>query len=180
MVPETPVDPTDALSAYAQALQSSTTGERFALSYIDEDEIPELFIFDGDFHFSAPEIYTYVNGTIINLGRYGSNGSVTVAKKQNLLCSFYGGMGNMDYSYYTLQDGAAVLVQSIGYYVEYSGTEKTTYNIDEVQVSEAEYQQAEEWYESQYAWTELHYGDSFDISADHIEAMQRQYGQYLK
>lgn len=79
----------------------------FNLDYINDDDIPELFIISGDSHGGSAAIYTYYNKKIVLLGNYGSSGKVRFARKQNMIMNFYCGMGTKTYSFSSISNGKA-------------------------------------------------------------------------
>lgn len=170
---------------YADILYSYITGDgsyneyKFALAYVDTDDIPELLVFQGDYHASMVEIYSFYDGEVCNVGIFGSNGCVTFASKQNLISSFYAGQGNIYYDYYSIQDGTNFLAKSISYTDYDIETEKEAYKIDEKRVSEEEYNQALIQYQNERNWTEAScYNDGFEINETNIERMKNEYEMF--
>ncbi|MDD6023050.1 MAG: S-layer homology domain-containing protein [Oscillospiraceae bacterium] len=103
------------LEAYAELLKERNTKyDRFALAYIDSDNIPELLISQGDFHVSASEIITYYNGQAVNLGCFGDFGTARFVPRQNLIYSFswVNGYGAVEH-FYKIQNGKAVELAGI-------------------------------------------------------------------
>lgn len=170
---------------YAEILYSYITGDgsytdyKFALAYVDTDDIPELLVFQGDYHASMVEIYSFYDGEACSVGEFGSNGCVTFASKQNLISSFYSGQGNVCYDYYLIQDGTTFLTKSISYTDYDIETEKEAYKIDEKRVPEEEYNQVFNQYQNEHNWTEASwYNDGFEINETNIERMKSEYEMF--
>lgn len=172
----------DAIDEYAESLYWYITGDgsydeyKFALAYIDTDEIPELLVFPGDYHASMVEVYTFYDNEVCNVGSFGSSGCITYATKQNLISSVYAGQGSVSYEYYSIQEGMAHLAKSIGYTDYDFETEKEAYYIDDKKVSENEYNQELVKYQNNRKWTEAScYADGFEINELTIEEMINEY-----
>lgn len=175
----------EVVGEYAEILYSYMTGDgsyteyKFALAYVDTDDIPELLVFQGDYHASMVEIYSFYDGEACNVGEFGSNGCVTFASKQNLISSFYSGQGNVYYDYYSIQDGTTFLTKSISYTDYDIETEKEAYKIDEKRVPEEEYNQVFNQYQNEHNWTEASwYNDGFEINETNIERMKSEYEMF--
>ena len=81
-----------ALKAYYNFLKSYkfTTGystRGFNLAYINNDSIPELVVFDGDYHVSGGKVYAYINGKVKYLGEFGEWGGFEYQEKKGVICS---------------------------------------------------------------------------------------------
>lgn len=76
-----------AIEAYRQALlpfgKNMGSDARFALVYIDDDDIPELVMTAGGSHLSQVYVYTYYNNFYSYLGQYGMYGTLPYAPEQN-------------------------------------------------------------------------------------------------
>ena len=57
------------LKSYKFTTEYSTRG--FNLAYINNDSIPELVVFDGDYHGAGGKVYAYVGGKVKYLGAFG-------------------------------------------------------------------------------------------------------------
>ncbi|VYU18491.1 hypothetical protein [Intestinibacter bartlettii] len=94
-----------ALKAYYNFLKSyrfttdySTRG--FNLAYINNDSIPELVVFDGDYHGAGGKVYAYVNGKVKYLGEFGEWGGFEYKERTGVICSSWFGRGNYHCTYY--------------------------------------------------------------------------------
>lgn len=109
--------------AYADILSEKLKSDKYAhssfsLVYIDNNDIPELVIGINDSHAAGAEVYTYVDGQIIQLSRYfesdynsgvsevfGEFGSILYREREGLLTSQYWGMGCEYITVYRLENG---------------------------------------------------------------------------
>ena len=94
-----------ALKAYYNFLKSykfttdySTRG--FNLAYINNDSIPELVVFDGDYHAAGGKVYAYVGGKVKYLGAFGEWGGFKYQEKKGIIRSFYFSRGCSETNYY--------------------------------------------------------------------------------
>ncbi len=94
-----------ALKAYYNFLKSyefttdySTRG--FDLAYINNDSIPELIVFDGDYHAVGGKVYAYVNGKVTYVDEFGEWGGFEYQEKNGVICSYWSGFGNSYSTYY--------------------------------------------------------------------------------
>ena len=94
-----------ALKAYYNFLKSynfnsdySTRG--FNLAYINNDSIPELIVFDGDYHAAGVKVYGYVNGKVKYISEFGGWGAFEYQEKKGVIRSYWVGQGNCIKNYY--------------------------------------------------------------------------------
>ena len=73
------------LKSYKFDLDSSSRG--FNLAYINNDSIPELIVFDGDYHAAGGKVYAYVNGKVKYVGEFGEWGGFEYQEKKGVICS---------------------------------------------------------------------------------------------
>ena len=73
------------LKSYKFTCDSSTRG--FNLAYINNDSIPELIVFDGDYHAAGGKVYAYVNGKVKYVGEFGEWGGFQYQEKKGVICS---------------------------------------------------------------------------------------------
>ena len=73
------------LKSYKFTSEYSTRG--FNLAYINNDSIPELIVFDGDYHAAGGKVYAYVNGKVKYVGEFGEWGGFEYQEKKGVICS---------------------------------------------------------------------------------------------
>lgn len=81
------------LSAYEKVLDelSQKWGDtgRFALIYLDGDDIPELAFIEGYAHIAPVNIYTYDQGEAVFVGYYGSEAVTAYWEKEGIIYNWY-------------------------------------------------------------------------------------------
>ena len=82
---------------------------RFALGYIDEDDIPELFVCYGNAHVDRVYVYQIKDDALLYIGNFGETGRFSYYEKQNMILSSAGGMGVFHFIYYRLEDYQAIV-----------------------------------------------------------------------
>ena len=85
------------LKSYEFYTDPSTRG--FYLAYIDNDSIPELVVFDGDYHSSFVKVYAYVNGKVKYVGGFGEFGGFEYKEKKGVICNTWMRQGISDITY---------------------------------------------------------------------------------
>ena len=93
-----------ALKAYYNFLKSyefytDSSTRRFNLVYINNDSIPELLVFDGDYHSSFVKVYAYVNGKVKYVGAFGEFGVFEYKEKKGVICNSWMRQGISDITY---------------------------------------------------------------------------------
>ena len=76
----------------------------FGFGYINDDDIPELFVAEGTAQASMVKVATYVNGNVVVVGRYGSVGSFEYVERDSLIASSRFGHGNSSGVLYKMYD----------------------------------------------------------------------------
>lgn len=116
----------------------------FALIYLDNDDIPELAIYDGEVTaVCGVNIYTYEQGEIVYIGEYGYYGCMYYLEKEGIVYEEYGHGVNACCSVHQIDGTTDTLLQSFSKWLEYTdGTETIiyTYMIDDKKVSEEQYE----------------------------------------
>ena len=82
-----------------------TDSEKIWLGYVDDDDIPELFISAGSYHYCTVKIYTFKNNIVSFICETGSDGSVNYFERQGIICGYYFGMGIGNYWVYNFNNG---------------------------------------------------------------------------
>lgn len=94
-----------ALKAYYNFLKSykftsDYSARGFNLAYINNDSIPELIVFDGDYHAAGGKVYAYVNGKVKYVDEFGEWGGFEYQEKKGVISSSWFGNGNSYTTYY--------------------------------------------------------------------------------
>lgn len=76
----------------------------FGFGYINNDDIPELLIAEGTAQASMVRVSTYVDGKVVEVGRYGSVGSFEYIEKGCFIASSRYGHGNHSGVLYEMYD----------------------------------------------------------------------------
>lgn len=143
----------EALEGYAAFLQKYEPqqqgggGEqelRFALLFLDGDEVPELIVMEGWAHAQGASVYLFQEGEVISIGEYGQYGALCYREKDGLLFDDYDTQGNVHSWVYQIEGKQAVLLQSYDYCQAIAGegeeTPQDTYYVDGKEVTEEQYQ----------------------------------------
>lgn len=146
---------------------------KYALGFINEDDIPELFVTDGDIHAYGTKVYTYVDGKVVAVGEFGQYGGFGFTPRKNNIYSFYYGMGvgmNTIYSMNpdgTLVEKATFMTEEYGidpdteeeyYGRHYIGDEEVSGDVYEAELSKYYFDDVENW--------NLEYGENFVSFSD--------------
>lgn len=117
---------------------------KYTLVYINDDDIPELAISEGDAHASGVRVYFYDfdrKETVDTGERYGENGGFDYYDGKNMIYDYYfgnGGFGNVCFC--SISEYKATRSRWFTYYCDTSG--KKHYWIDFEEVSKDEYDKA--------------------------------------
>ncbi len=84
---------------------SDTEFSKIYLGYIDDNDIPELFVSSGGFHVSSVEIFTFNNNLVSLVCEGGSFGNIGYFERKGYICGDYTGMGCSDSNVYILDNG---------------------------------------------------------------------------
>jgi len=183
---EKEVDAKDWKTAYANKLMEihETDGEnqygdyKFTIRCINDDEIPELLVSEGNSHVSFVDIYTYYMGNIVKLGAFGSYGSVYYSDS-GIIGSSDLRQGNAYDSYYRIEKGTAVKIiglhsmEDIEAYSanNYEGDIQYKYYINGRHVEEGEYKtEYDKMNEEEYSVVYLS-DDGKEITKSNIESV---------
>lgn len=82
-----------------------TDSEKVWLGYVDDDDVPELFISKGSYHYCTVRVYSFKNNIVSFICETGSDGIVNYFERQGIICGYYYGMGIGDYFVYKFEDG---------------------------------------------------------------------------
>lgn len=105
----TAVDETQWKTAYIDLLTNHfnyvDTPGCFSIDYVDDDEIPELFIADWANHPDEVSVYTYHNGATALVCKDGEFGGVQYIRKEGYICGRHGDGFAINYTVYKLSNG---------------------------------------------------------------------------
>lgn len=140
---------------------------RITLAFIDDDNVPELLLIEDYNHPAGVKVYTYYQESVIELGEFGSIGSMQYVERGGMIYSGWSGMGEGVSDFYRMEDGEAKLVCSIRSYEPFDGSPKT-YEIDGVSAAEEAVNiKYEELYDA-YEYTLIRYDDAFAVQESEI------------
>lgn len=123
---------------------SGPVESRFALVYVDDDEIPELVVIECDAHSDGGELYTYCNNEVTYLGTYGTWGYFGYAPGTGFIFSGWMGQGFYTTTVHQLSNGNVIDLYSLqrdesAYQID--KTNKIVYYINDNEVSQEEYEE---------------------------------------
>ena len=82
---------------------------KFALIYLDADDVPELAVCNGSYHAARWTVLTYRDG-VKEIGEFGGWGDLTYYEKAATVFSSYGNQGSWTANIYRIENGEAVSV----------------------------------------------------------------------
>lgn len=88
------------------------TWQYFSLIYLDDDDVPELVVSEGDFHPSTASIITFYDGKVKTFSGLGSYGSFGYKEKQGVIVEGYTGSGVSSSNVWRLEKGELTCVWS--------------------------------------------------------------------
>ena len=134
------------LNSYEFTTDYSTCG--FDLAYINNDSIPELIVFDGDYHAVGGKVYAYVNGKVTYVDEFGEWGGFEYQEKNGVICSSASGMGNSYSTYYKWNGSKLSTIISFSAETSYNGDFEYKYYINDEEVTFSKYNSAIAPYEN--------------------------------
>ena len=154
----------DYLSAHADGVGGC------ALAYLNDDEIPELFIHreKSPSHGAGARILTVIDGSVQQVGKqeYGSYGCVQIYERTGIFNSFDSGMGECHNFFYKMKENGKV--EQIAYLCEKMDTPETMkYYIEDAEVTK------EEW-DSKYAEVEPDTVEEKTVPSESLTAEEMQ------
>lgn len=124
-----------------------TKSSMFSLYDINGDDIPEFFISEDFCHAAGVHVYTF-DGELTELGEFGSNGKTLYCADSGILSNFYMQGGEYHCKYYRLEADGLV---ELAYFYNNSGRPETAvYKLNNVEVSEEEYNSELEKYQGDF------------------------------
>lgn len=148
------------MEAYQQFLEiylkeNKNTGRaRAMLAFIDDDTVPELLLIEDNIHASGVTVYACVQGTVTELGSFGSMGMMQYVERGGMILSPFTGMGEIDAAFYQVKDGKAKQICAMRTYQPFDGN-SDLFEIDGVSVTETTYHKK---------WRELYDTDSYVVT----------------
>ena len=168
-------------SLYADMLENSdyiNPQIHFQLADLNSDGVPELLVAMGCYHFSSVEIFTIVDGQVVDAGACGEFGMMAYATGGNLLLSSYYAMGNSLNTLYALEDGALVTLHSYNQYYNMAGDpnmseeERYQFEVDGNSVSREQYRFIFHQALSAGEFYSVGYDNGFEVTVSAIELMR--------
>ena len=123
------------LEAYMEEENKYVHRARVMLALIDDDSIPELLLIEDNSHASGVKVYTYYQESVVELGEFGSFGSMEYVERGGMIFSGFSGMGEGSSQFFQVEDGETKLVCSIMSYQPFDGSPET-YEIDGISATE--------------------------------------------
>lgn len=172
------VDPIGYKAAYAEVLKKQSSSCTFALTHIDEDDIPELLVYQGSHHSACVDVYTYYNGEAASVGSYPEYGTLVFGYKQNVMLGGYMQHGYVTGAYYKIDNGKQSCLLS---YMNNSGSMENTifYKINDVNVGKTAYDLALKTFEAGYDLMSTSYWAGAKVSTKNINAMIEDISDFL-
>ena len=179
----------DFASKYAEAVYNdfiSNAGEYYdplcyQFIYLNDDDIPELAVCEGNWHGAGVKIYTIYDDEVVDLDYFGSSGACAYIPYEGYLCSSYMGSGAVWYGYYQLIDGEVITLNTLSSYEDCymeedleEMEETELYFIDDVGVTRSEYNNLLDLYDEEFEFDGIYYDymnlltDDVNITVDEI------------
>lgn len=138
------------LAEYEPQQENEQQPPRFALLFLDGDDVPELIVIEGTAHAQGASVYMFQKRQTISVGTYGEYGALCYREKEGILFDDYDTQGDIFSRVYQIKENQAVLLQSYdSIEPPYSGQEEEleyTYHVDGKEVTEEQYQKiSEKW-----------------------------------
>ncbi len=159
---------------------------KFELAYIDEDEIPELLLCQGNSHIDGIVIYGYDSqkDEMVKVDSFSSFGRLYYAPYENMVESSYGNHGYYTHIFTKIQEDFTVIVADAllsdggmnesGGVLYYHGTDSDTYHgvfyeMTKKPISEMEYDEIEDELMGG-ARQEVNYTDMMELTEENLAA----------
>lgn len=137
------------LVEYEPQQENEQQSPRFALLFLDGDDIPELIVIEGTAHAQGASVYMFQKRQAISVGTYGEYGALGYREKEGILFDDYDTQGDIFSRVYQIKGNQAVLLQSYdSIEPPYSEKEELeyTYHVDGKEVTEEQYQEiSDKW-----------------------------------
>lgn len=160
------------LAEYAPQRKNEQQPPRFALLFLDGDDVPELIVIEGTAHAQGASVYMFQKRHAIFVGTYGQYGALGYREKEGILFDDYDTQGDIFSRVYQIKENQAVLLQCYdSIEPPYSGQEKEpeyTYHVDGKEVTEEQYQEvSDKWSADEYRM--IQYDDCRALTGSDIQ-----------
>lgn len=160
------------INAYARLLyEVQNEYEGFMLGHVDEDDIPELLLFDGVYTAGGVDIYVYYDGKVDKTSyyKYGSYGGTMYAPFKNRIFSEFS-KGGRDYiTIFQIKNGHGEEKAKF-YNNRAEGTENIIFKYNEQEVSEEQYfSEVEKYHTNDYVRAEC--DRAFQLNNENIQRL---------
>ncbi len=131
-----------------KVVDDTDEGPKFALIYLDDDNIPELVIPQGHFHGAKCELYCYDGKEVKLLGEYGSWGGFGYRPESGVFSAGFINQGGESTTYYKFENGAVTELGTFdseikAWDLDPTDPENYKYYINEKPVTYADYSKKE-------------------------------------
>lgn len=138
------------LAEYEPQQENEQQPLRFALLFLDGDDVPELIVIEGTAHAQGASVYVFQKRHVISVGTYGEYGALGYREKEGILFDDYDTQGDIFSRVYQIKENQAVLLQSYDSieppYSEKGEELQYTYHVDGKEVTEEQYQEiSDKW-----------------------------------
>lgn len=138
------------LAEYEPQQENEQQPPRFALLFLDGDDVPELIVIEGTAHAQGASVYMFQKRHAIFVGTYGQYGALCYREKEGILFDDYDTQGDIFSRVYQIKENQAVLLQSYDSieppYSENGEKLQYTYHVDGKEVTEEQYQEiSDKW-----------------------------------
>lgn len=138
------------LTEYEPQQENEQQPPRFALLFLDGDDVPELIVIEGTAHAQGASVYMFQKRQTISVGTYGEYGAMCYREKEGILFDDYDTQGDIFSRVYQIKENQAVLLQSYDSieppYSEKGEEAQYTYHVDGKEVTEEQYQEiSDKW-----------------------------------
>lgn len=145
---------------------------RFALAFIDDDEVPELLLMEDDCHAGGVKVFAYVQNRVVELGEFGSFGKMQYVENRGMIFGHFMGQGESNNDFFRIEEGKADLICSMHSWPDHSGEAfADLYEVDGCSVDEEAYRAKwQELYEDQ-EYVLIGYEDGIPIRGTELKSV---------